>query len=426
MARTTTTLSLLSMTMLAIAPACVINDDDPDGQTGETAETSSTDAPTTDDTSGGPTTAPTTGDTEADSTGGDDEPIVFGCDAQLPTTLVHTEGKAVDYRIDCDLRLAEALVVEQGTVIEVAPEVVITADAGRLVLKGTEQAPVVMRAQDPANPWGGLHFFGGTEQMSQLDFARIEDAGATTVVSTAAITVGAESFGAGNVSIRDCVIDGSVGFGLSASLGVLEIVRTSILDSSMPVQVSVDMVGMIGEDNTFTGNEVDGIGVVSLIQPNTEPKTWAAHGVPYVIDDTNVGIGGENTIAPGVVIEMWGAGATLSTGAGSLLAIGEPDAPIEIVPGPDGEPWNSLLLASQGNVLEFVDVRGGSGSNNPFDQAGMVTLEANSGSTVEIRDCVFEGSAGWGLWLGTTDYNADIETANTFMSNALGDIRFPE
>jgi hypothetical protein len=425
MARTTPTLCLLSMTVLAIAPSCVLSDVDPDDPTGDTSDGSSTEAPATDDTGGDPTTDPT-GETEADSTGGDDDPIVLGCDAELPMTLVHTEGNAVDYRIDCDLRLVETLVVEQGTIIEVAPGVVVGTDGGRLVLKGTEQAPVVMRAQDPANPWGGLHFFGGTEQMSQLDFARIEDAGAATVISTAAITVGAESYGAGNVSIRDCVIDGSAGVGLSASLGVLEIVRTSILDSSMPVQVSVDMVGMIGEGNTFTGNDVDGIGVVPLIQPNNDAKTWAAHDVPYIIDDIGVGIGGENTIAPGVVIEMRGPGAMIDTGGGSLIAIGEPDARIEIGPGPDGATWNSLLLASTGNVLEFVDVRGGSGANNLFGQEGMVTLEANSGSTVEIRDCVFEGSAGWGLWLGTADYNQDIDTANTFMDNALGDIRFPE
>lgn len=425
MTRTPENPALLMLTLLAIAPACVLTNDDPD--TDATAD--STGAMDSSDTGVETSIEPTETETETETvdtgTTGDGGPVVFECGDDLLETLVHTEGNAVDYVFACDLLIADALVVEFGTVIEVEPDIVVGIEGGRLVLKGTAEAPVVMRAADEAMPWVGLHFFGGTEQMSQLDFARIEGAAAATGVSTAAITVGAESFGSGNVSIRDCVIDGNGGYGISATVGVLGLERTTITNSTRPLQVSVDTVGMIGAGNLYEENVENVIEVVGLIEPNGEPKAWHGEGPRYLVEQ-GITLGGENTFEAGVFVELDGAQAGIASGNGSIIAIGDVDLPVQFRAAEGSEPWSSLFLTSTGNVFENVVFSGGSGASNPFDQNGMVTLDANTGSTVEIRDCVLEGSAGWGIWLGNDGYNDDIATANAFMDNAEGDVRFPE
>lgn len=418
-------LPLSTLGLLVPLTACVITDNDADdGPT--TQDTSGTEGDTDDDTEGPQTSegGPGTSDTDTADTGttGGDGPVTYDCDDPLPETLTNTASE-VDYVFACDIVVTETLVVEFGTVIEVAPGVQVSADGGKIVLKGTAADPVVLRAADPAMPWAGLRFFG-TEDMSQLDFARIEDAGAESVVGSAAVLVGAESFGPGWVSIRDCVIDGSAGYGLSATLGTLDAFeRSAINDTTIPAQLSVDTVGMLGAETDFSGNAEEVVELVGLIQPNAEPKAWNPLAVPYRIGDA-VSIGGPNTLEAGVRVQMLGEAATLSTAGGSIIALGTSDAPIEITSA-DGSPWNSVFLSSADNRFEFVHFVGGSGASNLFDQAGMVTLDANTESTVEIRDCVFEGSAGWGIWLGNDGYNDDIDTANMFVDNALGDVRFP-
>ena len=405
----------LSSSLLAAASACVITDGDQSDTGG--SDPGSTEADST-ATSGVDTS--TGQDQESDSDTGDD-PIVYGCGDVLPETLSNTP-REVDYVFTCSFTVLETLIVEFGTVIEVDPGLEISVDGGMLVLKGTAADPVVIRASDPAQPWGGLRFFG--PQTSRLDFARIETAGALTPIGSAAILVGAESFGEGHVSIRDCVIEGSQYYGIEVNLGVLEAFERNVLrENAIAAQLSVDTVGMLGSDTLFEANKSDSVVVVGLITPNVEPKTWNRLAGPYQILD-NVTLGGTNTIEAGVTIVMDGTYATLASGAGAIIAVGSAESPIEFVDR-DDQIWNSVFLSTPGNRFEFVNFRGGSGAGNPFDQAGMVTLDANTESTVEIRDCVFEGSTGWGVWLGNSGFNDDIDTANQFIDNALGDIRFP-
>lgn len=57
----------------------------------------------------------------------------------------------------------------------------------------------------------------------------------------------------------------------------------------------------------------------------------------------------------------------------------------------------------------------------------MLIIDGNTGGSLEIRDCVFEGGAAWGIWIGLPDsYNTDIEDVNSFANNAAGSVHYPE
>jgi hypothetical protein len=399
----------------ALALACVITDADDDGTTSgsaPTSETSSSDA----ESSGA--SASTGVDTSESGETGSADPIIIDCTTPLRgvTTWSDDPAAPVDYVVDCVLPVPSGatLVVELGTVIEFGAGAGLGVDGGMLALKGSEGQPVTMRAADPSAPWRGISIFGPVE--SRLDHARIEDAGAPGEITGAAILIGAESFGEGIASIRDCVIDGSAGYGISITQGSLTAFeRNTITASAIAAEVSVDTMGQLVAGSLWSASELY-VDVRSVPQPREAPTTWTALELPYRIAG-GVVLGGPATIEPGTQIEMFATDATLFTGNGTITAIGTADAMIEF----SGSAWNSVFVASVGNTFEHVRFAGGSGAGNA-GQAGMLTLDANTSGTVSIRDCVFEGSAGWGVWLGTDGANADIDTANTFSDNALGDV----
>lgn len=400
-----------------LAVACVITDADDDG-----AGTTGGSAPTTDTSSGGAESSGTSASSGVDTTDGGEtggaDPIIVDCTTPLRgvTTWSDDPMRDVDYVVDCVLPIPSGatLVAELGTVVEFGPGAGIAVDGGMLDLKGAEGRPVTLRAAEPSTPWRGISIFGPVE--SRLDHARIEDAGAPAEITGAAILIGAESFGEGIASIRDCVIDGSVGYGISVTQGSLTAFeRNEITASSIAAEVSVDTMGQLVAGSLWSATQLY-VDVRSVAQPREAPTTWTALELPYRIQG-GVMLGGPATIEPGTQIEMFGADATLVSGNGTITAIGTADAMIEF----SGNGWNSVFVASVGNTFEHVRFAGGSGAGNA-GQEGMLTLDGNTSGTVSIRDCVFEGSAGWGVWLGTDGANADIDTANTFSDNALGDV----
>jgi hypothetical protein len=400
-----------------LALACVITDadDDGDGTTGGSAPTSDTSGSEAE--SSGPSGSTGVDTTDGGETGGAD-PIIVDCTTPLRgvTTWSDDPTRDVDYVVDCILPVPSGatLVAELGTVVEFGPGAGIAVDGGMLDLKGAEGQPVTLRAADPSAPWRGISIFGAVE--SRLDHARIEDAGAPGEITGAAILVGALSFGEGIASIRDCVIDGSVGYGISITQGSLTAFeRNEITASAIAAEVSVDTVGQLVAGSLWSATDFY-VDVRSVAQPDEAPKTWTALEVPYRIAG-GVTLGGPATIEAGTHIEMFGADASLVTGNGTITAVGTPNGMIEIA----GDGWNAVFVSSVGNTFQYVHFAGGSGAGNA-GQEGMLTLDGNTSGTVSIRDCVFEGSAGWGVWLGTDGANADIDTANALSDNALGDV----
>lgn len=157
------------------------------------------------------------------------------------------------------------------------------------------------------------------------------------------------------------------------------------------------------------------------------PVALAALAVPWHVRQT-VSVWSPMTVPAGATFEME-PGVSLRVGAterfaGSMAFEGTADRPIT-VRGSGQSPWESVTFATSdpANRMSHVRLSGG-GAPSAFGVGALVTLDVNAAGSLEIRDCVLEGSAGYGLAVDGQHVNDDVQTANTFQNNAEGDIRW--
>jgi hypothetical protein len=356
-------------------------------------------------------------------------PTLIDCSAPLPESFVHTAGRSVDYLVTCDLAISVAKTVGPGTVFAFkAGKRVVVDGAGSLKATGSDTAHIVMKAADDGSKWGGVHFFTKSASNS-LTFVDVVGAGAARVdLDPAAIIVGAGSFAGAEVSIRDCVIDGSETVGLSVGEGsdVPALERIVVKNSGgVPVQVQPDAIARLGgPGNSFAANttKVARILPVPADTLKAQAITWAKLDVPYSITGS-VTVSGTNTIAAGTEI-VFGKGASLAIGASagsSIKAIGTAGSKITF----RGDSntvgyWQGIALSTKGNEFAHATISGGGSKANAFGQQANIVLDGNSGGAdVSIRDCVLENSGGYGVHTG--GQTVTLGQGNVFQGNVSGD-----
>lgn len=349
-------------------------------------------------------------------------PVVVDCMAPLPETFVHTPGRAVDYLVKCEVRLTRATKITAGTVIAFEAKTGFVVDkAGSLDATGTADAPILLRAASAGAKWTGLEIFSKSAA-NTLNHVKIVDAGARNVDLAGAVLVGAASFAEGNVSIRDCVIEGSATVGLSVGEGgELEALERLVVQGSgdAGVEVNPNVIARLGgAGNKFAGNAKN---VARVLAVNTSTlrdasQTWSLLDVPYHVPKSTQ-FRGIQTVAAGVTVVV-GKDAALGFD-GALKAIGTESQRISIKPDTGG--FARVDLVTKGNVLERCDISGGGSIPNAFGHRGNIVLSADSGgSDVSIRDCVIEGSAGFGVVANGQPVTES--GTNTFRNNASGNI----
>lgn len=139
--------------------------------------------------------------------------------------------------------------------------------------------------------------------------------------------------------------------------------------------------------------------------------------VDYIISGT-LSINAKLRIMPGTVIHLK-EGATVQVNAnGSLVAWGSASERITLT-AVSGAKWNALVFYSQSdsNKLHYCDIKNG-GRGSLVNPDAMVVVGQNSFAEgkVSIRDCVFEASAGSGLFINDRSSVADFYN-NAFNSN---------
>lgn len=367
-------------------------------------------------------------DAGADAASDAGAPSVLSCGSALPDKLVHDNSRAVDYLVTCELPIEKRLDVDPGVVIAFQTGAGFTVrKTGALVVSGTQAAPVKMVAAAGTTKWLGLQFFN-TSADNALTFAEISNAGAQQANFAASVTVGAASYGPGAVSIRDCVIDASGAVGLSVGEGgdtpVLEglVVKGA---AGVPVEVNPDVIGRLGgARNRFLGSAKDAARILSVDPTRATDTTWAKLDVPYLVTGT-VKVAGKQTLKPGVTVLM-GKDAVLQVGAvgaftGSLVAIGTAAERISFKRESAGVGWQAISLPNPGSELAFADVSGGGSVPNAFGHQANIILSADAGgSDVSIRDCVIEGSGGWGVY--SAGQTVTQGQGNVFQNNVSGDV----
>lgn len=386
------------------------------------------------DDAGSPDSGPTDGGSTLDATpdaspGDAGPPQTVGCDGpSAPTSYVHTPGKAIDYVVTCNLPLEKPTTIGPGTVIAFQDGAGFTVRGaeGSLKAGGTPEAPIVLQAAKAGEKWMGIYFFT-TSASNLLERVKISNAGGKQPNLSASVIVGAASYAGGTVAIRDCVIEGSLGAGLSVGEGGLltSLDRVAISGGAgAPVEVNVENIGILGSaGNKFAGNARNRVEVFETAAAS-KPKdqTWAKLDVPYFVTG-HVITHSVHTISPGVTI-LLGKDAAIDQSAAAptshLVAIGTAAEPITFGPENASAKWDALWLHNPGNELAHCRLSDGGGLGFVGNKGIILALAG----TVSIRDCVIEGSAGWGIY---KDNDPPAPTVNvganvTFRNNALGDV----
>lgn len=347
------------------------------------------------------------------------------CDGELPDVLVDDPDAEVDYVINCAFPVSadQTLTIEPGVTIRFGEGGGIYVDGGVLDAPGTAEAPITLAASDAAVGWIGVRIFG--DQTSTLENVNISGAGLETPEGAASLIVGTVVYAQGSASIRDCVLEAGFAEGLHLYGQLPKFTGNRITGHVVPVVVTDESIDQMTLDNDLKGNDTDAVEIIPQPIPPTKDQTWPLIPVPYWIR-ASLTFDGEQTVGAGNSLHLQDR-ASIITHA-PIRMEGTQAAPIII----DGAThtsgdWNSVYLTGGKSYFSHVEFRNGSGTDDIFGQAGMLIIDANTGGSVEIRDCVFDGGEAWGVWIGLPDsYNEDIESVNTFGNNAEGAVHYPE
>lgn len=349
-----------------------------------------------------------------------------GCDSSLRGVLqgktVTLTKKCSPYRVDGQLRVDDdsTLTIEPGVEVQFEAGAALAVGGsgkGRLVAKGTAQAPITFTSANvskSAGDWEGLFFFEGGAG-SDLERVVVEYAGRAErgmVRSNGAI------------KLTDSVLrNGSSHAIVTDEDGVIEFARNTVENVAKdPVRIEAQSIGGLGEGNRFPA------GGAILVEGGDITRSIVVrdHGLPYRVNGESLYIAGEGergaevTVQPGVEILFSSPELGIGIGAdgpAKLIAIGTEDDPIRFA-GTTAEAgaWRGVSVHPEGKlVIERVVIE------NAGSEEAEGALRLASGGA-RIVDCVIRGSASSGV--NAKEPFAEFK-GNTLAANAFADLRIP-
>lgn len=369
----------------------------------------------------------------------DETPVVKTISGNIdgPVTWSHAEGLAVDYLVTGQVNVNADLTVQPGTIIQMDPGAsLVIAESGSLNATGSSGAMVTITGSATAlkagGKWNSIVFYSRSAK-NALHFCHLKLGGTGDIITPdAMVVVGQNFFAEGKVSIRDCVFDGSAGNGLfindqSEVTGFTN--NTFSNNAKFPVSLTNENLNDLNAGNTFNANGKNYVEIRDCVFPTGEAQAWKKMPVPYYIGQ-QVRLMGEYTVEAGTSVYFSEQGyLKVSDGNSSarITAVGKASENITFGNDPSTSVfWQGIALGSSGtSVFQYCRFVNGGGNENLYGQQASLTMDLNSQSTLEIRDCVFDNSLGYGIDLGGSgNYNQDIETANTFNNCAKGSIKY--
>ncbi len=339
--------------------------------------------------------------------------------------------------IDVPFHLSGYLHVDAPWVIE-APNTIILSEGGWISVggddaaidaSGTAEAPIVFTGAEAVRGyWDAITFDGTNNAANRLAYVTIEYGGSTASDAYGAgVRAIADSHGV-TLSLESTTLRENEGFGLYlAGTAVTPAFTGNTLTGNGlgPASVGARAVHQLDATSTYTDNDVDRLRVrddrVNAI------VSWRDLGVPYELE-SYLHVDAVWTLEPGVTL-MLPEDGWIGVGGddAALHAVGTAEKPITItgVEQTNGY-WHSIIFdttINAGNSLEHAVIEYG-GSMSGAGEAGMITAKSDShGVVVNVKNSVVRQSAQWGIWLGGyAQYNADIESSNTFEGNSGGDV----
>ena len=322
------------------------------------------------------------------------------------------------------------LVVSPGTVFRMAPEVAIVVGRGgpaSFDATGTVDAPIVFTSEQAVpqpGDWEGI-IIDGNAGPSTFEFVEVSYGGDYTTNGSATVEAGVGVIAGARATVR---------------------FSSFLFNDNSGIRFDGDGEAILFHDNTFLGNEADGIraqanALGTLEGPNSfgagevvrvdgdvvdTSATWDALGAPYrVIADIYVESSTDPavvTVSPGARFEMQPETAIVvgRNGAGGFVADAGGVTPIVFTaasPVPDPGDWESIILDRNTVTARFVNVEVSYGGD--YTTNGSSTVEgalAAIDSEIEVRDSTFSSNQSAGLLLlGAAE--ADGFSDNTFTDN---------
>ena len=291
---------------------------------------------------------------------------------------------SVQVHADLTLEAGATLVVSEGAEIAIGDH----DKPGRLLVKGTAEAPVTIAGKTKApGSWAGIRLMGAAS-LSNIDHLTLQDAGAddapALLVSSPNVTIGAVTVRASKGPAVELALDEPTPF---ASLTVDGVGAPALRSTARGAGGLVAVAGAGAEAHIVSGD----------FQRDSK---LAAIGVPWVITyDAQVG-GDESTpavltVAAGADLRFTESGA-LTVGlhhTGKLVFAGEAGKPIKL--GSNREPqagaWRGVEVRGHGTLeakhVELRDAGRDEGAAIDVPEEGRATLSdlAISNSTIGVR-----------------------------------------
>ncbi len=261
--------------------------------------------------------------------------------------------------------------------------------------------------------WNRVYFNGA--ETSSLMYCEFEYAG------SASSTIDVRNSGT-NVSIANCSIDNSGGYGIYNRNGSLTAISDATIQNcdNYPIYVLADGVTKITGSLNLTANAPQAI----WVQTGTiNSGTWTQQPVPYVLGGGNftVADGQSLTINPGVMMKF--DGNRTFTVLGTLVADGDDANHITFTSNavaPAKGDWRYIYFnnADPGCILDYCDISyGGSATANVYLN--------NTGNTVTISNSSVNNSATIGIsQLANSEasiFDCSITDCNDFAIRTAGD-----
>lgn len=347
-----------------------------------------------------------------------------------PTTWSHVEGRSVDYIIGCNLLVNDSLRILPGTVIQLKQNAGIEVTGSGILIAVGSQSSRITFTSFPGTTWNSIVIYSKNDanQISHCDISRGGNASLTT--PDAMVVVGQDVYAEGEVTIRDCVFESSVANGLyinSQSRVRYFANNTFRNNAGYPVTVTTENVSDLNSTASFSGNGNSYVEIRDCVTPTGEGQTIPKLSIGYKINQA-VRFRGYDTIQAGVNITFSSSGSIafedFNNNTTYVNAAGTSADPILLRAEP-GANWTGVIQRSKGTfILQHVRIENAGSTENFNGQQASVIVE-NQASNVSIRDCVFDGSGGFGIDLGgAPTYNSDIATSNLFLNCTDGTIKF--
>ena len=311
----------------------------------------------------------------------------------------------VPYRVVFDVGVEQELTIAAGAafLFEQDAGLAIEGD-GRLIAKGSPQAPIVLSGQQ-ATPgsWAGLYFHDTGQSVHELSHVRIEHAGGQGWhggVSSAGVYMRDEDVSLAMDHV-EFISNKSAGLLADSDSSTLTLTSSLFQDNEVPISLPANLIRGLGEGLSFQGNSSPYIEVNRHTSSRLSvASTWRAHPVPYLIAQS-VSVIAPLTLSPGAQL-VFEREQGLLVDEGVLTINGSASERVSLK-GLTAQPgsWRGVAWrSSTGSVLSHADIAHAAGKGWDGDEDSRAALFLDGGrlaSSVTLREVSITASDSYGV-----------------------------